>query len=76
MDQKNLSGNGRFPNAIKRCGERYIHCIEDIVPRHAWGVGRVGRLAEIDYRQLDMHSMCSLTGGSTVASYVKYVKKA
>ena len=25
MDQKNLPGNGRFPNAIKRCGERYIH---------------------------------------------------
>ena len=53
-------------------------CIEGIVPRHAWGVGRGGRLSpsEIDYRQLDMHSMCSLTGGSTVVSYTKYVKKA
>ena len=76
MDQKNLPGNGRFPNAIKRCGERYIHMtvLKKSYRVMPGGVGRVGRLAEIDYHQLDMHSMCSLTGGSTVASYTKYVK--
>ena len=58
MDQKNLPGNGRFPNAIQRCGERYIHMTVLKASYRVMLVGLGGKVVDRPLRSIIVNWTC------------------